>query len=232
MEKFDDLSNLDLIDLSDDDVNRWIDLTCAQEGLPLLPAHPGPEPELETVPKTEVVLQLNIPYDVYFNLSDLDKLEKIISSLNGLARSTSTGVKGTYNEPKYLVPTDQALSTGRESFYTKDEAHKVYDLKKASQDYLDQYTAMKTAYDTAKDERQDTVDRIHEAVQLANEDYAAYLALSKSWDKYLDLADNDYATADKFFLSRYGEVAHRRVRPIFYTATEAPETPEIIKDEF
>ena len=42
MKRFDDLSEPEIVALSDADISRWIDLECAYEGAPLLPPCPVP----------------------------------------------------------------------------------------------------------------------------------------------------------------------------------------------
>lgn len=190
-----ELDDATLCDLTDEEVQRLIDLECSREGVPLLPADPGPSPVEPKVENDVRTYEVSLGYRSVAELQDRMAATKLAEAISGVTtidtsyRKGRSVVTGT-SQPEVKVDVKERLS---ESVY---EAHRV-ELERY-QTARDEWEEMNRAWKAARRDREEVVDRIQGAITEAWNRRREREKAIDLWERYLVLADGEVQTARRF----------------------------------
>lgn len=213
MRAFDTLTEQELVALSEEDIQRYIDYACAENGVPLLPAL-IPEPPSNPVPETdEIAYAVGRSYStdiVCLKSSDAQELADFLNriqtvELQYVPGPTTDRVIDVRRGPYVVTPTpcySAALgATIRPALADAERAKKVYD-------------AAKKDYDRAVAEREGTASEIRDKVSDAWEVHNRRESRRRDFARYLQLADGKQDIAARFLLNAHHD--SRELLPELY----------------
>lgn len=197
MKRYCDYTNEELLALSDEEVERLIDIEALVENVPLLPK----EPEKPDDPKIEPdVIAYEIRSFIVGTKEDADAIVEMINSMN-LFDTFYHGGGYSWSGPEGLKPREDPIQAVAQKYWSNGhyQAH-CLELKRRKE--------AKTIYDNAKKEfdeisrsRQTVVDRVWNAVSEAKEDKANRETIKQQFRRYVDLADGNEDMALTFYLN-------------------------------
>lgn len=206
MKSFDELSNPEILALNEVEIETYIDLACAEAGVPFVP----PVPTEPIQPKAEPDLSLfKISVSGTYGCLLVKDGEVASQILDALARTAVyeleyTGhvvdvnavkqiAPGSYNYPK--IETIQALSSA--NYTSCKQALEVHTAAKKK------YDDEKKEYDRAVSLRADIASEIREKQYTAIADRDLRNRLRGDFQRYLELADGNAEIAERFFKKAY-----------------------------
>lgn len=198
-ERFDELTEPELLALDAESIARWIDLECAYEGVQLLPPAPVAPVEPKMTPDVNV-------YEVA-GLSFTDNNDALSAAdfINARTRVTLQYVNG----PRYdrIAKPADAVSVSTAQAFSPAAWDKVKDAANA-------YTLLKTKYDEANKEHSATAKarehislRINAALDEARTAESRRERMRTNYRRYLELAGGNRTTAIRFLKAAYGNAS-------------------------
>lgn len=202
MQRIFDLSNSEILNLTDEHVQKYIDVECLLQGVPLVPTEAPVEPK---VPKPE-------PDTLIYSVGGVEFYDEVQAAqvLNILRRSdlASKKYQSAHGETFYSVE-----PLGEYSHPTL-KSEKVFspeyweEVQKQAEEYgrsMVQYRDAKKAYDTAKNNVREIEKDVWIYVSQIRADHAERQRLIREFDRYVHLADGDRVTAWKFFSEAHAD---------------------------
>jgi hypothetical protein len=197
MKPFDELTDAELLELTADQIERYVDLACAEAGValpPVLPAPPdtsGPKPDMTV-------------YAVGgFEFSDKADALRVADAVNA-ARSYGDArcIGHNYNAPYKWVPRetpDQQVSE-RACFKLETAAGLTAELNRRAQEKAD-YDKARQEYDSIEYKRGELRREIASKVQTVQATERRRARLRADYKRYLELADGRRRIAARFLKS-------------------------------
>lgn len=190
--RLDDLSNDQLLALTPEETQRWIDVECAFEKVPLLPPSPVPPTPVSFEPD---LLWYEVGEWVFSSASDA---AKVLDILRGMEPHTTEYVSGpSYDrtvgrvadvkvEPKRLFSPErwQAIAVRAAQATTDENA----------------YNADKREWDKIAKTRERIVDYVTGKIEKAHQVARQKAETERLFARYLDLAGGDADVARRFML--------------------------------
>jgi len=190
MKRFNELTNDELTELSQDEIQNLIDVEIAFAGI--LPVMEPQLPEYREfdLQKTEIVFKVGSM--MFKNAEDAQKVLEM-SVLKMKYDYSGIGYSYQWTEP------DTDLSLQQEKYYTGENIYKVRDMLITNEKLKKEFTKKKDEYDKFVKEtssiRSEVFAKVDEAWSFKNE-----LTYAKSmFEKYMKLSDNDKVIAQRFF---------------------------------
>lgn len=201
MKTFDELTDAEVLALTDAEIERYIDLECARAGVPLLPPEPGPKPE-EPAAEKDVTL-----YEVGGDLfRDQETALRVAGVINEAGRVRLDYIPGP-GFTRIVGGADEPVSVQAVAHYSAARWDEVKAAVHAYEEAKGRWDAENSEYNKALSARRKSVewvwDRIHE-VREGERRRERYLSLLR---RYIDLADGDEVLARKFLLDSEPEAA-------------------------
>lgn len=196
MKNFNDLTDLEISELTSEEIERYVDYECAMEGIQLLPPHPGNPPEkVEAEKDTEIY---TVGEFVFLSKESALKFFDFVTE-NGFYRIEGYQENRRVilaNPEDYYYPKMSSEMIASEQSYAKSKQQlDIYKTEKK------RYDAIKERYDNAKKERQGILDGILDKIQEAVTRIKEQKQLRTIFNRYIDLADGNRETALKFLLN-------------------------------
>ena len=199
MKYFNDLTDVEILGLTDTDIQNYIELDIAVAGIKFVE-----KPTMEEPVKVNIV-----PKDVAYQVGDLlfadAETAQKVANLVSYKRCYDTG----YNY-KFLKPAEET-SVDTVKFYTevqllqyKDELEVYHKLKGVYDKLKKEYTAY---LDSVRGIKSNVLDR----VQVCKEEVERIENLKGQYSKYLELANQDSEIAKNFFVKAYSEETYLKV---------------------
>ena len=205
---FGKLTQSELADLTDDEINHYIDIRCAEEGIPLMPEKPEGPREDVVIPDTHV-----FTIEGKWAFTSREEAEAVVSAIDAAKSKVFFRPADRWGENN---PGQITLEKGG----SYDTYGDVADIKKrcaySAEQYVQTknaiernsaaekaYKAAKKAYDEAFERRRKYINEVWDAVNDAiseenqRNDYEAKLA------EYVELADGDTDKAEVFLYKAY-----------------------------
>lgn len=204
-------------ELTDEQVQFYIDLECATQGIQLLPD----EPIAPNKPK--------IPFDLnYVTVGDISITSKAGKDIFDLIRN-STVYKKDYgsDEVKEIDSKDYNYPKLTEEQGISSKTYQKH--KEELQEYnrlLNIYNTKYLEYTTIYEQRKTAQDFIYNELQNARDFINTKVYLNNRWERYLELADGDSDIAKKFMLHAYPDTDL-----IKYLSLVFKPASELIEDE-
>jgi hypothetical protein len=225
MKQFDSLTEQELVALSEDEVQRYIDYACAENGVPLLPSLPPAPVEVNCMPDVTVY---SLGHWLHFaTAEDASRaLDAIVASkpiettyISVPSRVTSTVIaKG---KPNLAITSAEAFSA--------DKAEGIKGQLAEAKRQEDVYAKAKKSYDAAVSEREAYASEIRDKVSAAWETHHRREGLRRDYERYLSLADGDTRIAARF-LGSANRDAQALLPDLFIESVEyrERETPQAV----
>lgn len=222
MKPFDKLTEQELVALTEDEIQRYIDYACAENGVPLLPALPAAPEVLNYEPDVKV-------YSVghWLHFLHAEQAARVMETISEAAPieldylSVPIGVSShaisTRRATEQTVTVEMAFSAARAAQLKDDLAGQ----KRAE----DTYAKAKKDYDRAVSERESHAAEIRDAVEAAWEKHSRRESLRRDFERYLSLADGNAEIAARFLANAHRD-AQVLLPDLFVFATEALPTRE------
>jgi hypothetical protein len=209
MKKFGDLTKQEIRELSYEDLNHYIELQCAVEGLPLS-VELADKPEIKSIEKFTPVSGYKISGDFLFeNLEDANEVLNLIMNKNLVRRYCDdynfTDANGrsvhylkTINSNDYSYPEIRTESALRE------ENHSVAKVEYNKQkEAIENYNKKYKKYQEAKKEREEIESKIETVWKYEIKHLRELEDLEYLYERYLKLANQDKKTALVFLKEGY-----------------------------
>lgn len=219
MKTFETLTEQELVSLSEDEIQRYIDYACAENGVPLLPTLP-PEPvSVNYIPDAQV---FTIGHWLHFRTAE--EAGRVLEAI-----TASNPIETSYFSTPSHVPST-VLTTRRPSFgvttteaFTAEKADAIKGQLAEAKRQEDVYAKAKKEYDRAISEREAYASDVREAVAAAWEKHHRREALRRDYERYLSLADGNTVVAAKF-LAHANRDAQTLLPELFLFSAEALPT--------
>lgn len=199
MKNFEDLSDKEVLDLTESEIQLYIDIELMKAGVV--------KPIMPKAPKHEVI---NLKYDeyyavkVYYNQIVFDSFEKA----NIFVDLYPQTLDQLYDFPKphnYRLRKDSDLSIEKIKVVRESEVDKYRDVMSKRKKEDEEYAKLKKEYDKEVSALEEIRDRIWDRVNAAQAHYDKVSRISKTWQEYLDLADQKEVIALGFLLKAFSK---------------------------
>lgn len=198
MKPFNTLTNKELIDLTEEQINAYVEYSLAEQGLPVtLESLPKPKP-LTVEPDSEFI-QLK-DFDILIDKEISDEIMWLLANTTIYKKDYKGNIKPLDKQDAYDYP--KTLVYRFESDKLKAE--------KAAKDRLlklewEEYNKREDEIRDALGYKEEKLEVIFKQIQsVRNEEYNKRTKMD-TWNKYLKLANNDKAIAKNFFVQYYSE---------------------------
>lgn len=185
MKRFKDLTEFEINDLCYDDLEKYILIECAENGVEIIdcPTIPKYEAELE---KDDIYYSiLGHPY-IYLQFSDLNEVSAMVKLLNSSASIKSKPKDKFYSVEKKLEYSDK----------TEKENEKIQSRNKLLKS---DYEELQGRYDSYIKKRDEFADPIIKKYNNVHEKYARLDMIKRKYNEtYLPLVNNDETIAKRF----------------------------------
>ena len=213
MKELNKMSEQDILQLTDEEVEKIIKLRLAQEGIPFV--QKPIEPEYFPIPEKDLTVYY-IPlfgddylYTEYSEANALLEVLTKIKSMGSYEWNSNISSDYIYFKPgkrrRYYSSQSDDLTIQSKTIYSAELYNSVYE-------YINQNNILKTEYKRLLDEYNNSVDSVTEIKDevwnivndIRNKYYRMDSFLTKFKCDYLPLAENDIDIAMKFIVKAYG----------------------------
>jgi len=201
MKRFEELNDLEISNLSNEDIERYANIECMNEGDAILPNMPiSPTDSLIKINPTEEAYEI----DIRFFTKDLEVVSMLKKSLELVSEYYSTGydysIGSDYiylkKSEKKEYPTNTRVE--KKLFYDKSELD-INQLKlKIANEQIQKYKKEKDFYDKVYKDRSKIINKIYEEIERVNYEIKDLESAKEKYKTYLELAENE-EDAKKFF---------------------------------
>lgn len=197
MKLFDELTNVELVALDDEGINYYIDLECAQAGIPLLPPRPT-APESPQVEATIQLVKLSSLWTHWY--VEPEHGRRIMEAIASGPLFASKGTK-PYEYPDPIGPDHhQFPKLESESFIPIDAAITLkIDIERYNREKSD-FDTLETEYEKAVRGREDVQSHIYERIGDARHIAQRIEFAQADFARYLTLAQDNVTVAMNFLL--------------------------------
>ena len=204
MKRIWDLSEGEVLALTDEQVARFVDIECAHEGAPILPEHPGQKPVAED-PEPDQTLYSVTGVSYYF--TDKSVADTLSAALSGASRfdTRKFGNVTVAIEPPSYAGDAGAVNTHLVVSMRAHDAHR--DAIQANANLLGQWESDIRDYESALRKRHDAAQGVYNVINEARETAALLQRLEAALAEYVSLADGDEAIALRFLYKAYPEAS-------------------------
>lgn len=195
MKHVEDMNRDELCALTDEQIERIIDLECARAGVPLRPTAPD-APHYPETPDPD------LPYWTVEGVELLDVTEalRLAEFINALESRVTVL---TWHRPPKVEPVDSAIAP-RRTVILSAEAHARHARAIESRAAMEaEYKDALKAYEAANEERSEVAESICQRISLASAEAREICHLVDLYGRYLDLADGSHEVAERFLREGY-----------------------------
>lgn len=215
---FDLLTDDELCALTDEQIEYYKDLACAERGVALLPPRPGAAPE---EPQAEKDLTIYTVGGLMFEKRE--DAEKIAELANSLERMKLDYVHGPSYQ-KIAVKKNDQETIDSESYYSAARWQEVRSAVEAYERKKREWNEDVKAFDEANRKRRNETSYIEERIELARERKVKRERMAKVFDRYVELADGDEEAAWKFMTEAYPDASEYLESPVVEERSAVEQT--------
>ena len=197
MRPFDQLTTKELGDLTEDQIQYYCDLACAERGVPFLPPEPT-GPERPDADQTMTLSQLSGGYRDFF--MSAEHAAEIMELVNSKQLYKSEG-SDPYKYAKPIGPDDYnypKLTT--ESFLSANDAATLKDEIAKYNTVKSEYDSLSREYRDIRKKRQEETEFIRDRINEARETLRRIATAGTDFNRYLELSENNPTVAMNFLL--------------------------------
>lgn len=206
MKNFDNLTETELVDLSTDEINFYVDLACAEAGVPLLGLKPT-EPELPAQPAHDLTVYiLKCGYTKLAVFHSFEDAQRVLNVVRGCALYDEGYVSGPSYEKKFTPINERDFSIETTSGYSDGTAALISGLLADRKTAQDAYTKAKTEWEKGCQTRESIAADIRSKIAEARANDQRRRFLRDQFDRYTILAEGHQGTAARFLMKAYPDV--------------------------
>lgn len=195
MKNFDDLTNQELVNLTDEQVNYYIDVGCAEEGIKLLP--PGGPPIKPDKGTTADDLELwEVAGHHFREREDADRVASAIAGAR--SRVSLEYISGPSYRKRAVPATDSVSGVNLVRVLSQERASELSALIDEQERSLANYNKLSSEYDTTVRARRNIVNHIREKIEKAAQKIRRKEQLQSLFERYIELANGDKFMAARF----------------------------------
>lgn len=187
----------ELATLTDEEFNKLVDLTCAQQGVAMIPQEPVEPPPRTITPDLFLTAIDSMVVD-----RDLADAIRTLLDERGYVwtqnYTTKNYKKLFMSTNEYNLPKFQVYSAESAEALARGESARIQ-----SKQQWDVYNELRDAYGEAVDAREEVAQSIRDQMWAAQKDLADKERYNNAWAKYLEMADGSRKIARKFFCDCY-----------------------------
>lgn len=196
MTRFEDLSNEEILALEEREIERYIDLECAVEGVGLMPKPPVKPTKAETTK------DLTLFYVGGLYLKDADEARELQGVLNELSIWDTKYVGGQYYD-KIGYKKKEKFTVSEDLYYSQEQYDKCEgDIDQYNKE-VEEYNKLDREYRDLQSKRRDIAKEIYNKVEALRQKETEKIRMLEKFNYYLELAENDPKIAYKFLASAY-----------------------------
>jgi hypothetical protein len=190
-----DMTEEEILALTDDQINKLIDYECALEGAPMLPPDPGPKPTKDAPPPDAQAYEV-----AGFYVLDADHAGRILAALN--SGTLYTTEYGRNSSIKYLSPIGNgsyhAPKVEAKMFHSAELWDSVKGDQSAFAETEKEWERREEIYNKAVKERSKLTEAVWEHVGNLRSHAWQRERIRDEFKRYLDLAENNNKIALAF----------------------------------
>lgn len=192
---FDELTDVELVALTPEQVQRYVDLACAEVGVPVLPKPVTPG-------KAAVQPDLAIYVVGGFRFTEQIDAESVADLVSARARVRMEHDRTSWKD-QYAVPDDQPVEVKRDRVFSQGKFAAMHEAIRQGELAVEEFETAKQAYDVAFGQRMQLAQAVIEHVAKARSLEEQRARLREQFVHYLDLADYSVGVARRFMLKAY-----------------------------
>lgn len=207
MKRISELTEQELLNMTDEARELQIDFECAHLGIPMLPSAPGPEPTSSVIlPTTKAYIICGL------TMLDGDLAQRILAVVtSGQLYNTEFVNDNCWEGPQYLVPLREGAynypTIKTENFYTAEERAKIKESVTQAKRDLDAWQIKRKEFDKTCQERWAVADDLSGAIGKARDTAFRKENIIREFDRYVGLAEGNTTIAMNFLLKARPEAA-------------------------
>lgn len=222
MRNFEDLNEQEILALTDTDVDRYVRLRMAEEGIRILKA--PIEPKYTKLPSPTVpAYHIN---GLTYPLTHKDAAERLSAAIKkDAAHFTYTDYDYRASDIKYLNPmgsTEGMGSVDERKYYTQSQAAELQEIARKNKELEDTYKKELLEYRINQEKVTEIRKEVENKVEGVRSKYRNFENLLEHFREYLNLAEGSEEIAWKFLRKAYavGEEAANYIQEKLTTTTE------------
>jgi hypothetical protein len=202
MKPFNTLTQLELATLTDEQINTYVDYSCAEKGVPLV----------FTVIEQPESLKSNSDITLW-NFKEFTVDEETGKQIAQLL-ADSNQYKKEYRSDSYTLTTSEYEISRPVIVRTKSPqlvAQEAVEKSKLTREW-NAYNEAKDIQQQAMEDRQKLIDELYDEIYKARSFVNSRNSLMAAFDKYMAMANNDREIAKRFFENTYSNAQYELIR--------------------
>lgn len=216
LQRFDTMSDAELVALTDEQIALYMDLACAEAGVPLMPPDPGPAP-----PEPERKQDVTHWVVGGFAFRNAEDAAAVANLVNGLPRLKADYARGGSYRDRISKSDDAVVTVEQERLYSPnawdDQRAQVIERQAA----LEQHERLVSEWVNASEQRAKTAGFVHDRIADARVRESARERYQAEMERYKTLANGDEHVAYRFLIAAHPD-AHEFVPAPAPDARPAP----------
>lgn len=220
MKPFEELTDAEILALTEEQITYYIDRECAESGIALLPPEPPTPPSGEHTADDLTTFEVE---GLYF--TDRADALRVMDLLNSIkTRGTRDYVRNLYSRHRF-TPARQPVDLTEFRMLSDARAAKLGDAISEFERQREQHQKDRREYDRIERERGEVSDRIRKRRREARTAEDRKAEIGRLFDRYVDIAEGNRAIAAKFLAKAHSDA--RDMRPDLFAEADAAgiETP-------
>jgi len=209
------------MDLTDEQVQHYVDLACAIEGVPFLPPEPTKPAAPAAEPDRAIYVVLGIDFADHL---DAQRVADVLLDCEVLTRKYLPGAG--YQHQTVERVDDTEITVGSARVFSREHWDRVRDEVQKYGQEEEEYQADMQEYREASARRSEASEAIYERISEVHEKHYRRQTLQAAYDRYLDLADGDAAVASRFLANAHHD-AQDLLPELFVFAAEDVEAEPV-----
>ena len=191
MKRYNEMTDAELLELTNEQIATLIDYECALDGVPMLPPDPGPAPTLSMPPMDTKVYEV-----VGVLVMDSEHAGRILDAI------TSGPLFKTEYGSNYLIPHKESDYSFPEiktkSVYSQEQWATIAPAVKEHETAKKEYDRTARDYNEGIKARKDITDAVNSAIRNASDCEYERQTLRREFARYLELAEGNKNIAMNF----------------------------------
>lgn len=210
MKKISEMTDQELLELRQEQIEKMVDEICMAEGIPLpLNMELPPEPIVPPLEKDQVYYEID--GNKFLDEAEANKLKEVMLQFKTIINTYYHNERIDNHYEEYIVKfseydtPDFAVRARKAS--TKEKYAEWLVKYKAYKRELDLYNEIKSKTSDIKEQRKPFYDEIETAIYEANRRKQKKETAEAIFAKYLEASNGDHESAKKFFMLAYSDYA-------------------------
>lgn len=201
MNRITDLSTKDLLKLTPEDINTYVQIELMHEGI-VIPPLPQ-KPEQFNLAPTVTVYQIHSNGKVLCTLPSNELALAVLEAGQNAFMTEDYLYEAGYDR-KFMSKVED-LSIISVKVYDEHELRRYTKELKQSKDANDAYNSARREYDKINNRAIEITERVNDVVRFATKQQQKATEISNTFSKYTQLANGDYQVALNFLLKAYSQ---------------------------